>query len=71
MGFEIFTIIPWLLFYTRIRDKTVDPKIQENYLRDIIHNNAELGPLFRPESIHVLDYDLEYDVGFPCEKKFP
>jgi hypothetical protein len=41
------------------------------HLRDIIHQNPELGALFKPETIHLLDYDLEYDTGFPCEKKFP
>lgn len=31
----------------------------------MIHKNAEIGALFKPESIHVLDYDLEYDEGIP------
>jgi hypothetical protein len=61
IGFKMFTILPMMLFYTRIRDKTLDPVLQENYLRDIIHQNPEIGPLFNPLSIHVMDYDFEYD----------
>jgi hypothetical protein len=41
------------------------------WLRDMIHQNEELGKLFKPESIHVMDYDLEWDQGYPCETKFP
>ncbi len=37
----------------------------------MIHQNAELGKLFKPESIHILDNDIEWDQGYPCEKKFP
>ena len=60
-----------MLFWTRIRDKTGDPDINEVHLRDIIHQNPEIGELFKPESIHLLDYDMEYDSGYPCETKFP
>ena len=35
----------------------------------MIHQNPELGELFKPESIHVLDYDMEYDEGYP--ENFP
>lgn len=71
LGFKGLTILPWMLFWTRVRDRTLDPEINEVHLRDIIHHNAELGALFKPETIHLLDYDLEYDTGLPCEKKFP
>lgn len=70
-GFKGLTILPWMLFWTRIRDKTLDPEINEVHLRDFIHQNPELGQLFKPETIHLMDYDMEYDTGFPCEKKFP
>ena len=36
-GFKGLTILPMMLFWTRIRDKTVDPEINEIHLRDIIH----------------------------------
>jgi hypothetical protein len=41
------------------------------WLRDFIHKNPDLNTLFRPETIHILDHDLEWDEGYPCEKKFP
>lgn len=70
-GFKILTVLPLCLFYVRMRDKSLDPDIKETYLRDIIHKNAEIGALFKPETIHILDYELEYDQGYPCEAKFP
>jgi hypothetical protein len=70
-GFKGLTILPWMLFWTRLRDKTIDPDINEVHLRDLIHENAEIGALFKPESIHLLDYDMEWDTGYPCETKFP
>ena len=60
-GFKVLTILPALLFYTRMRDRCIDPDIKEAFLRDMIHNNPEIGELFKPETIHILDYDLEYD----------
>ncbi len=71
VGFKALTVLPMMLFWTRIRDKTGDVDINEVHLRDIIHQTPELGELFKPESIHLMDYDMEYDAGFPCEKKFP
>lgn len=37
----------------------------------MMYNNAEISKLFQEESIHVLDYDMEYDTGIPCFEKFP
>lgn len=71
IGFKLLTIFPMMMFWTRVRDRTVDPDIKETHLRDILHENPEINALFKVETIHVLDYDLEYDTGFPCEKKFP
>jgi hypothetical protein len=48
IGFKGLTLLPWMLFWTRIRDKTIDPEINEVHLRDIIHQNAEIGALFKP-----------------------
>lgn len=42
-GFKGLTILPWMLFWTRIRDKTTDPSFNELHLRDIIHDNPEIG----------------------------
>lgn len=70
-GFKVFSILPLAIFYTRLRNKTLDPDLKERFLRDMIHEHPELGQLFKPETIHVLDYDFEYDEGFPDEEKFP
>ena len=37
----------------------------------MVHQNAELGKLFKPETIHILDHDIEWDQGYPNEQKFP
>lgn len=37
----------------------------------MIHRHEEVGKLFKPETIHILDYDLEFDQGIPDENKFP
>lgn len=71
LGFKMLTVLPWMVFWTRVRDRTCDPELDEVHLRDIIHDHPEIGQLFKTDSIHILDYDLEYDSGFPCEKKFP
>ena len=71
IGFKGLTILPWMLFWTRLRDKTANPDFNEVHLRDILHENPEIGELFKAETIHVLDHEMEYDEGFPCEKKFP
>ncbi len=60
-GFKMFTVLPLMMFWTRMRDKCADPDIKETFLRDYIHQNPELNQLFKVETIHVLDYDLEYD----------
>lgn len=70
-GFKVLTILPWALFYTRARDKTLDPDMKETYLRDMIYKNPEITALFNEETIHVLDYDFEYDKGYPDAQKFP
>jgi hypothetical protein len=67
----MLTFFPLFIFYTRLRDKCIDPDIKEMWLRDFIHHNPELSKLFKPESIHILDHDIEWDEGYPCEKKFP
>ena len=59
-----------MLFWTRVRDRTIDPDINEVHLRDIIHENPEVGALFKPESVHLLDYEVEWDEGID-EVKFP
>lgn len=69
-GFKILTCLPLVLAYVRARDKTLDPDFKETYLRDMIYSNPEISELFNDETIHVLDYDCEYDVEVDREK-FP
>lgn len=71
LGFKVLSVLPWMLMYTRIRDRTLDPDFKETYLRDMLYNNAEITKYFNEETIHVMDYDFEYDVGFPNAEKFP
>ena len=47
IGFKMFTVLPLMLFWTRMRDKCYDPDIKEVFLRDMIHQNAELNQLFK------------------------
>lgn len=37
----------------------------------MIHKNPEISELFKAETIHILDYDFEYEEGYPDEAKFP
>ena len=41
------------------------------YLREMIYSNKEITELFDEETIHVIDYDLEYDKGYPDAEEFP
>ena len=59
------------MFYTWMRDRCVDPDIKEAFLRDMIHIYPEISELFKTETIHILDYNLEYDEGIPDANKFP
>lgn len=47
LGFKLFTIIPLGIFYTRMRDRCMDPDIKESFLRDMIFKNEELNKLFK------------------------
>jgi hypothetical protein len=69
-GFKLLSILPWFMLYVRVRDRTADPDFKETYLRDMIYKNPEIAQLFNEESIHVLDYECEYDKTIDYEK-FP
>jgi len=69
-GFKLISLLPWILFYTRIRDKTLDPDLKETYLRDMLYKNPEITKYFNEETIHVIDYDCEFDKTIDYEK-FP
>ena len=40
-------------------------------MRDIIYANEEITKYFNEETIHVLDYDFEYEKGYLDSEKFP
>jgi len=56
VGFKILTVLPWILFWVRGRDKTFDPDFKETFLRDMIYKVPEITKYFNEETIHVLDY---------------
>ena len=37
----------------------------------MIYRNPAITKYFNEETIHVIDYDCEYDVGYPNVEKFP
>jgi len=41
-GFKLFTVLPLVLLYIRIRDKTKEPNMKETYLRDIMYKTPEI-----------------------------
>lgn len=70
-GFKLFTMVPLICLYTRIRNKVIDPEIPESHLREMMHTHERLGKLFNVDTTQVLDYDAEYDRGFPDAQEFP
>lgn len=70
-AFKLLTVIPTVCLYTRIRNKIIDPEIPETHLREMIYTHERLGSLFKVETTNVLDYDAEFDKGFPDAEKFP
>jgi len=71
LGFKILSLMPWFMLYVRIRDKTLDPDFKETYLRDMMWSHKDFSQYFSEETMHILDYDCEYDKGFPDPAKFP
>lgn len=67
----MLSALPWFVLYVRARDRCLDPDFKETYLRDMMWSNKELTKYFSEETMHVLDYDCEYDKGYPCPEKFP
>ena len=71
LGFAVYTFVPMMWFYTRMRDRSLDPDLKETYLLDTLFSHAEISKYFSVDSTHIIDYDLEFDKGFPSEEKFP
>lgn len=69
-SFTLLQLAAFCSFWVRWRDKSADPEIEETILRGIIHDNARIQELFAIETMHVLDYDCEYQ-PFPDAVEFP
>lgn len=50
--------------YARIRDKGMEPTLDEVAFFDKIFANEKLSELFNPNTFHVIDFDQEWDSGF-------
>jgi hypothetical protein len=71
VGFKVLTFMPLLMMYVRARDRVLDPDFKETYLREIVFEHAEIKPHFNHDHTIVLDYDCEYDRGFPDATIWP
>ena len=70
LGFKLMTWTTLMGFYTRLRDKTADPEIEETQFRALLEEYPRINELFQVETMHVLDFDCEY-MDMPCEEEFP
>ena len=70
LSFTILQLTTLTAFWIRWRDKSADPEIEETYLRAMLHDNERIQELFSVETMHVLDYDCEYQ-PIPDSLEFP
>ena len=54
--FSLFTV-------TRVRDRAVEPSVDEVMVFDTLFENEKIASLFTPKTFHVIDYHQEYDQG--------
>lgn len=52
-----------LAVLSRIRDKGMEPTIDEVNVLDTVFANEKLRALFSPETYHVIDFDQEWEQG--------
>lgn len=52
-----------ITLYTRIRDKGMEPQIDEVWFLDTIFKNEKIASLFNPQTFHIIDYDQEWESG--------
>jgi hypothetical protein len=70
VGFRALQIFCIANLWGRWRNKSVDPEIEETYLRAMLEENKRISELFKVETMHVLDYDCEYQTACDTEE-FP
>jgi hypothetical protein len=71
LGFQILTLLPLTVLYTRVRDKLIDPQPEETYLLEMIHTNPVIKKHFAVETMQIMDHQMDYTKGFPDETEFP
>lgn len=71
LSFKLMTIIPLAGLWMRVKNKVVDPEIEETYLRELLRQNPVVSKYFAEETTHLLDFDCEYIPGFPDAKEMP
>ena len=52
-----------LVTATRIRDRGMEPQIDEIYVLDTLFKNDKVKEFFTPETYHVIDYNQEWEQG--------
>lgn len=48
---------------TRVRDRAIEPTLDEVWLFDTLFKNEKISEHFNPETFHVIDYNQEWDKG--------
>ena len=48
---------------SRIRDRGMEPTVDEVYVLDQVFKNEKINKLFTPTTYHVIDYDQEWEAG--------
>ena len=70
IGFLMVQLLAAGNLWSRVRDRSADPEIEETYLRALMEDTPEITKNFNVDTMHVLDHDVEYS-KFPCNKEFP
>lgn len=70
IAFTILQLTSITAIWIRWRDRSADPEIEETFLRAIIDDNERIQELFSVETMHVMDFECEYQ-PFPDDLEFP
>merc|ERR1711976_531563 len=69
--FKLSFLLPSAALYTRVRDRTEDPIIEETFVREMLHTNEKLKDLFNVNTTQILDYECDFDETYLDEEDFP
>ena len=70
IGFLMIQLLALGNFWSRMRDRSADPEIEETYLRALMEDTPEITKNFNVDTMHVLDHDVEFS-KFPSSEEFP